>query len=120
MCWSLPFIFLRRHTCLFLSTFFVTIACKPRGLRVVACTLRSRLAAALSCGAGNLAVKKRWLRIARREPLQPAFPQLLPAFPACFSLLSPAFPSFSPLPALSPTDGKNREMFRKSVTISGN
>ena len=40
---------------------------------------------------------------------------------ACFSrLLFPAFLSFSPLPPLSPTDGKNREMFRKSATISGN
>ena len=113
------FSFLAETYLSFLVNLLVTIVCKPRGLRVVACTLRSRLAAALSCGAGNLAVKKRWLRIARREPLQPAFPQLLPAFPACFSLLSPAFPSFSPLPALSPTDGKNREIFRKSVTFSG-
>ena len=85
-------------TCLFLSAFFVTIACKPRGLRVVACTLRSRLAAALSCGAGNLAVKKRWLRIARREPLQPAFPQLLPTFPALSLLFPQLFPAACAFP----------------------
>ena len=119
-CWSLPFLFFAETYLSFLVNLLVTIVCKPRGLRVVACTLRSRLAAALSCGAGNLAVKKRWLRIARRENCNPRFRSscLLfpPAFP-CFPQLFPAFPRCLRFPPLTGKTEKFAGKARHLVAI---